>query len=100
MMDNVEIRDPFLGSDATYDLSPFNISFRDYHYYFIGRYLAQLHCSGMLMRDVSPANILFRLSDGYPVLCDDPIMNIWGEKATVFASDLFVPAISFNKSRF
>jgi hypothetical protein len=100
VFDSIELLSGFLRTDRIYELNPLNIALDDYHWYFIGRYLAQLHCSGQLMRDASRDNVMFRLSDGYPVLIDDPIENQWGDRAEVLVSDLFVPATSLAPETF
>lgn len=100
LFDSIELNDGFLGKDRLFQLDPLNLELSHYHWYFIGRHLAQLHCSGSLMRDVSRENVMFRLSDGYPVLIDNPIPNSWGDRPEIYVSDLFVPAMNLTQPEF
>jgi hypothetical protein len=100
MPDAIEFPDGFLPDDYSPILRETEVSLQNHHLILIGRYLAQLHASGLLMRDLSMENVMFRRANGYPVMIDDPIGNVWGFAPEVFAADLFIPAMSFPPDQF
>ncbi|HWA91931.1 MAG TPA: hypothetical protein VG889_17965 [Rhizomicrobium sp.] len=98
--DNIEFLSGFLPRDYELVLRETACRWENHYLVLIGRYLAQLHRAQLLFRDINDNNIMFRASDGYPVLIDNPRPNVWGLSPLVTLGDFFAPFVCMPKPQF